>query len=268
VKYIRVCQEVRADLIQLANGEYQKDHEPFQDWYATPTHKVTGPHGWPSYVAKGDLGIAPVEKDGSASFYAPSGKVLYFQALDENYNEIQRMRSVVQIQAGEKRGCIGCHEDRMSTMPSAGSFPMAMRRRPSTLQPPPWGAGPFSYREVVQQVWDARCIRCHDAGDKQQINLTSALDSEGIPASYRTLIAEGLVHYFDYTWGREHSKAEPLSFGTFKSKLWKILDGGHYEVQLTSEEIRRIKCWTDLNCPLWPDYLFRPDRPSLEVVAR
>ena len=267
VKYIRVCQEVRADLIQLANGEYQKDHEPFQDWYATPTHKVTGPYGWPSYVAKGDLGIAPVENDGSASFYAPSGKVLYFQALDENYNEIQRMRSVVQLQAGEKRACIGCHEDRMLAPSSTGSIPMALRREPSTLQPPPWGAGPFSYQKVVQQVWDARCIQCHDAKDKQQINLTRALDSDGIPASYRTLIVRGLVHYFDYTWGCEHSKAEPLSFGTFKSRLWKILDDGHYDVQLTSEEIRRVKCWTDLNCPLWPDYLFRPDRPGVEVAA-
>ena len=94
------------------------------------------------------------------------------------------------------------------------------------------------------------------------------LDTDGIPASYRTLITEGLVHYFDYTWGREHSKAEPLSFGTFKSKLWKILDDGHYDVQLTSEEIRRVKCWTDLNCPLWPDYLFRPDRPGSEVATR
>lgn len=268
VKYIRVCQEVRANLVKLANGEYQSDHEPFQDWYATPTHKVTGPYGWPSYVAKGDLGIAPVEKDGSASFYAPSGKVLYFQALDENYNEIQRMRSVVQLQAGEKRSCVGCHEDRMQAPTSAASIPMALRREPTTLEPPPWGAGPFSYQEVVQQVWDAKCIRCHDAADDQQINLTRALDSDGVPASYRTLIAKGLVHYFDYTWGCEHSKAEPLSFGTFKSKLWKVLDVGHYDVQLTSEEIRRVKCWTDLNCPLWPDYLFRPDRPGLEVATR
>jgi len=268
VKYIRVCQELRADLIQLPTGEYQKDHEPFQDWYATPIHKVSGPHGWPSYVAKGDLGIAPVEKDGSASFYAPAGKVLYFQILDEDYNEIQRMRSVVQLQAGEKRGCIGCHENRMLAPPSLNRMPIAMRREPSTLQPPPWGAGPFSYEEVVQPVWDAKCIRCHDAKDEQQIDLTGALDVDGIPASYRTVIAKGWVHYFDYTWGREHSKAEPLSFGTVNSKLWKILDGGHYDVQLTSEEIHRVKCWIDLNCPLWPDYIFRPDRLAMKTAAK
>ena len=42
VKYLRVCEEVRANLIQLEDGSYQADHEPFQDWYATPIHKVPG----------------------------------------------------------------------------------------------------------------------------------------------------------------------------------------------------------------------------------
>ena len=56
VKYLRVCQEVRSDLEQLPNGEYRKDHEPFQDFYAAPTHMVSGPYGWPSYVAKASLG--------------------------------------------------------------------------------------------------------------------------------------------------------------------------------------------------------------------
>ncbi len=84
VKYLRVCQEVRSDLEQLPDGEYRNDHAPFQDFYATPTHKVTGPYGWPSYVAKASLGLVPVEADGSASFYAPAGKVLYFEVLDEH----------------------------------------------------------------------------------------------------------------------------------------------------------------------------------------
>jgi hypothetical protein len=268
VKYIRVCEEVRAELIRLPNGEYQADHEPFQEWYATPTHKVNGPHGWPSYVAKGNLGIAPVEEDGSANFYAPAGKVLYFQALDADYREIQRMRSVVQLQPGEKRGCIGCHESRMSAPLMAKAVPTAVRRLPSTLQPPPWGAGPFSYEEVVQPVWDAKCVRCHNAKDEQQINLTSVLDTDGVPASYRTIITKGWVHYFDYTWGQEHSKAEPLSFGTVKSRLWEVLDGGHYDVRLTNEEARCVKCWTDLNCPLWSDYIFRPNRAGVRMAAR
>ena len=266
VKYIRVCQEVRADLLQQPNGEYQKDHPAFEDWYAAPTHKVRGPYGWPSYVAKTSLGVVPVEEDGSASFCAPAGKVLYFEALDANLNELQRMRSVLQLQPGEKRSCVGCHESRVSAPPlrhngGTGVPPVqAARRAPSRLEPPPWGAVPFSYEKVVQPVWDAKCVRCHDATDKKKFNLSSGLDREKVPASYRTLIQGGWVHYFDYTWGCEHSKAAPLTFGTVKSKLFAVLDAGHYEVKLSAEESHRVKCWIDLNCPLWPDYVYRPLR--------
>ena len=263
VKYLRVCQEVRADLRQLAGGDYQQDHEPFMDWYATPVHKVSGPNGWPSYVAKGVLGLVPVEADGSASFVAPAGKVIYFQALDENYNELQRMRSVVQLHAGETRGCIGCHEDRNSAPPISGPIPLALQRPPSQLQPPPWGAGAFAYEKVVQPVWDAKCINCHNAKDKDRINLAGTLDGDGVPASYRTLIERGWVHYFDWGYGQRHYKAEPLAFGTVKSRLFKVLEAGHYQVSLTAEEGQRVKTWIDLNCPLWPDYLFRPERPEL-----
>jgi hypothetical protein len=263
VKFLRICQEVRSDLARLPDGQYRKDHEPFQDYYATPVHKVSGPHGWPSYVAKGSFGLVAVEADGSASFLAPAGKVLYFQALDGQLNEVQRMRSVVQLQPGERRGCIGCHEDRASASP-AGK-PIALRREARRPDPPPWGAGAFSYESVVQPVWDARCIRCHDAAHRKKIDLTGTLDAERIPASYRSLISRGLVHYFDCTWGREHHKAEAMTFGTLRSRLWQVLDAGHNGVKLTTDEVRRIKCWIDLNCPLWPDYLYRMDRPAARL---
>jgi len=260
VKYIRVCQEVRADLSRLPNGEYRNDHEPFQDYYAAPTHKVRGPHGWPSYVAKGSFGIVPVEEDGSAGFYAPAGKVLYFQVLDGEFNELQRMRSVLQLQPGETRSCIGCHEDR--TAVARARRASALGRKPRLLEPPPWGAGPFSYEKVVQPVWDAKCIRCHNANHKRKIDLTGTRGADRVPASYRTLISRGLVHYFDYTYGREHAKAAPLTFGTVKSRLWQVLGAGHNDVKLSTDEMRRVKCWIDLNCPLWPDYTFRLDRPG------
>ena len=262
VKYIRVCQEVKADLMRLPSGEYRNDHRPFEDYYATPTHKVRGPHGWPSYVAKASLGIVPVEADGSANFYAPAGKVLYFQVLDGEFNELQRMRSVIQLQGGEKRGCIGCHEDRSSTAPSTLQRPLAMRQEPRALEPPPWGAVPFSYQKVVQPVFDAKCVRCHNAKHKKGLDLTGTLDSQRVPASYRKLIERGLVHYFSFQYALPHAKAQPLSFGTVKSKLITVLEAGHNKVKLTPSQMRRIKCWIDLNCPLWPDYIFRPSRPA------
>ncbi len=265
VKYLRVCQEVRADLLPLADGGYQADHKPFRDWYATPIHHVKGPNGWPSYVAKGTFGLVPVEADGSAHFLAPAGKVLYFQALDGQFNELQRMRSVMQLQPGETRSCIGCHENRMSA--PAVRPAIAMKRPPDRLEPPPWGAGPLAYETVVQPVLNARCVRCHQAGDKDGIDLTGTLDAERVPASYRTLIEGGWVHYFDYHWHREHQKAEPRTFGTLRSKLWAVLDSGHHDAELTTNEMRAIKCWIDLNCPLWSDYQFRPNRPPTSPLT-
>lgn len=261
VRHVRVCQEVRADLEQLPGGEYRKDHPPFQSFYASPTDLVRGPNGWPTYVVKTALGLVPVEADGSARFHAPSGKVLYFQLLDENLNEVQRMRSVVQLQPGERRSCIGCHEQRAAATPVHTT--LAMQQPPRRLEPPSWGAVPFAYEKVVQPVWDARCVSCHDRNDARKLDLSATRDTHGVPASYRTLITGGWVHYFDMKWSLPHDKAEPLTFGTVKSKLWQVLDAGHEGVQLTRDEMHRVKCWIDLNCPLWPDYQQRELRPAL-----
>ncbi|MFO1524205.1 MAG: hypothetical protein U1G05_19705 [Kiritimatiellia bacterium] len=152
VKYLQVSQEVPPRLEALPCGEFRSDHPPFQNFYATPVHRVHGPAhtvstrsdnalrphafraggavaaedglvqvtergGWPSYVAKAVLGTVPVADDGSASFTAPAGRVLYFHLLDGDFNELQRMRSVVQLQPGERRGCVGCHDDRLASPP-------------------------------------------------------------------------------------------------------------------------------------------------------
>jgi hypothetical protein len=264
VKYLRVSQELRADLERLPTGEYRKDHPPFEDFYASPTHLVRGPHGWPSYVAKATLGLVPIDDDGSARFEAPSGKVLYFHLLDEKLNELQRMRSVVQLQPGERRSCIGCHEDRRKAVPVRQ--PTAMLRPPRAIESPSWGAVPFSYEKVVQPVWDNQCVRCHNGKDHAP-DLTGTLGEDRVPASYRSLITQGWVHYFDMTWSLPHHKAEPTTFGTLQSKLWQVLEAGHYDVELTWDEMHRLKAWIDLNCPLWPDYQQRQNRPAARQTA-
>jgi hypothetical protein len=35
---------------------------------------------------------------------------------------------------------------------------------------------------------------------------------------------------------------------------------------LDIDERLRIKTWTDLNCPLWPDYIERSHRPALAAA--
>ena len=230
-------------------------------------YRVTEDAGWPTYVAKMSYGVAPVAEDGSANFLAPAGKQLYFQLLDEDFNEIQRMRSVVQLQPGELRGCIGCHENHQTASAAEGRR-QAMKRPPDRLQPPPWGAVPFSYEKVVQPVWDHQCIACHDGTKKEaRLDLRGNLDKERIPASYRSLIEGAWVHYFDFTWGMRPFKAEPLSFGTLQSRLWKVLgDQNHAKIALARDEMQAVKAWVDLNCPLWPDYTFRLERPGPDKV--
>lgn len=252
VKYVRVVEEVRHGLEVMDDGEYRKDHEAFFDFYASPVDLVNGPNGWPAYVAKAAVGLVPVNEDGSAHFRVPAGKVLYFQALDENYNEVQRMRSVVQLQPGERRSCIGCHEhrqmaplNRKSKIASGAVTPLVAL----------WSAGPFSYERVVQPVLDRHCASCHDRERTPECDLTSTKDGMGIPASYRTLISKGHVHYVDCGWNSGGcEKLAPLTFGSLKSPLFPLLEAGHHEVKLSADEMLRIKTWIDLNCPLWPDY--------------
>ena len=295
-KYLQVSQEVPAPLQKLSCGEYRNTHPSFQDFYATPIHLVAGPshsyltrvtnalqphafrngsaqpeadgtalvtenHGWPSFVAKAVLGVTPVAEDGSANFTAPAGRVLYFQLLDENFNELQRMRSVIQLQPGERRSCVGCHDNRTATPTPAAAQSLA--RRAQALEPPPWGAVAFDYERLLQPVWDAQCVRCHDLSTESKFDLRGTHDAAKVPASYRSLIAGGWVHYFDWSYGARHFKAEPLSFGTLQSRLFTVLaDDHHKDVALTRDQRRVLTAWIDLNCPLWPDYQFRPERPQ------
>lgn len=295
-KYLQVSQELPAYLQRLEDGQFRSTHQSFQDFYATPIHLVSGPPrsyatattnalephafragsaapaadgtatitengGWPSYVAKAVLGTVRLAEDGSANFTAPAGRVLYFHLLDEDFNELQRMRSVVQLQPGEQRSCIGCHESR-----SAAPLPhpaRALTRAVSPLEPPPWGAEPFDYERFVQPILDANCVSCHDTESEAKLDLRGTRDAHRVPASYRSLISGGWVHYFDWHYGARHFKAQPLSFGTLQSRLFEVLARkGHETVALRPEELRALKAWIDLNCPLWPDYRFRTERPS------
>jgi len=294
-KYLQVSQEVPANLASLPDGQYCSDHPDFEDFYATPVHLLNGsphtyttrianalqPHafrvgsaaaagdglvtvtesgGWPSYAAKAVLGIVRIADNGSVNFTAPAGKVLYFHLLDEHFNELQRMRSVVQLQPGEQRSCVGCHENRVrSPALRAGK---AVTPPVQALAPPPWGAVPFDYERVVQPVLDANCVRCHDTRSKATLDLRGRRDADRVPASYRALVSGGWVDYFDWRYGERHFKAEPLSFGTLRSRVFPALAKKQHEpVALKADDLRALKAWIDLNCPLWPDYRYRPDRP-------
>lgn len=77
------------------------------------------------------LGELEVEKDGSLFAELPARLPLQLETLDGEGQTLQRMRSWFWIMPKERRGCIGCHEDRELSPPNRHVF--ALRKLPQRL---------------------------------------------------------------------------------------------------------------------------------------
>jgi len=215
------------------------------------------------------LGTVPVEADGSAYFKVPAGTPVLFQALDEQGFAYQTMRSLTFVQPGEQTSCVGCHEHRMSSPPTDTRTPLALRRRPSTIQPGELGGRPFGFVEVVQPVLDKHCIRCH-GGEKTEgkLDLTgtphlgftrSYVSLCGVPDAWKSrhfdpaLVDAHLVPRFVQ---RNQIQVTPPggTYGARGSRLMKVLADGHEGVDLSTDEIRRLAAWIDLNAIFYGAY--------------
>ncbi|MHC4406877.1 MAG: HzsA-related protein, partial [Planctomycetota bacterium] len=111
------------------------------------------------FTVKRILGTVPIDDDGSAHFIVPANRNVYFEVLDTEGREIQRMRSVVCLKPNERRACIGCHESRKLAPPNRTA--RAVYRQPSRPAPPPWGTRILSFLRDVQPLLNARCASCH-----------------------------------------------------------------------------------------------------------
>ncbi len=112
VKYLRVLRQIPRpwSVWPYASDDRWPGQMVAVSWYS---------HIWIAVLE----GVVPVEEDGSAYLRVPADCNLFFQALDEDFMEIQRMRTFVNFRPGEQRSCIGCHEPRT--------------RPPKWLAPPP-----------------------------------------------------------------------------------------------------------------------------------
>ncbi|NLC56472.1 MAG: hypothetical protein GX774_06530 [Armatimonadetes bacterium] len=220
---------------------------------------------WNSTNNKRILGDVPVEADGSAYFAVPAGKFVYFQLLDANRMMVQSMRSGTTIQPGETTGCIGCHEERRTTVPNH-RLGTAFRRAPSRIQP--WYGPPreFNYLTEVQPVFDRHCVSCHDYGKPagEVLNLAGDLGL-AFNTSYLELRRKSAVRWFPDEPGApkllvkavDDGPPEVLpaySWGSHRSRLVDIIRSEHYGVRLDRESIDRIVTWIDLNAPYYGSY--------------
>jgi hypothetical protein len=188
------------------------------------------------------LGTAPVEADGSASFRAPSGIPVFFQALDHQGLVVQTMRSLTYVQPGQTLACIGCHESRAAA-PPFGLGRAALSREPSKIALGPPGSWPLKYDELVQPVLDRSCTSCHKPGSS---NAGGARFDLTATASYDNLLNFGGGNLRKLAFERDRSA--PGEGVARESKLWSMLTGPkpHEGVRLDRDSLRRLATWMDV----------------------
>jgi hypothetical protein len=220
------------------------------------------------------LGTVPVEEDGSVHFRVPSGVALHFQLLDKDYRCLQIMRSFTGVMPGETRGCVGCHEGRSNAPVNFNRRSIAMKRKPSELKEPPWGAEvSISYERFAQPVLDKYCGSCHQ-GDKNpkarktlDLTLRGGLSERGVPKElwpfkepYLTLVGKswagpkvngpgagfaGPLNVEGMSGHRSHAVLQPIKPGTMLSStsplIKMLLTGEHPPSKDPSVKHKKIK---------------------------
>jgi hypothetical protein len=231
------------------------------------------------------LGTVPVEADGSAYFRVPAKKPVYFQGVDASGRAVQTMRSVTYLQPGERRGCVGCHEPRNSSLEMSVRA-LAMGRPASVIEPGPEGTLPFSFPLLVQPVLDRNCVRCHDGStgrDKSPLDLRGpgnlpvnhGQDAPAAKEGTFTKAYKNLGPYVRwYEWGGSSIReigTRPGEGAVDMSPLSEIIrDKTHRgQVKLSAEDAERLNVWLDGNVPFYGTYEAEAQRAQLagEAVA-
>lgn len=82
----------------------------------------------------GVLGEVPLEEDGSFYFEIPADTPVRLQTVDEEGRVVRGPSAWIWVRPNERRGCIGCHEDR--ELAPANRVPMAIEKPPVSLPSP------------------------------------------------------------------------------------------------------------------------------------
>jgi hypothetical protein len=130
---------------------------------------------------------------------------------------------------------------------------MAFRRQPSEIQPDVDGAHPFSYPRLVQPVLDRSCVACHEKEAKAPKLGKGDFEKSKDHwfTSYNAL--KPYSFYFDNLLWND-PRTTPGKFGARASRLFAILEKGHYDVKLSPEDLHRITLWLDCNSDFFGSY--------------
>ena len=172
------------------------------------------------------------------------------------------MRTFVNLQPGEHRSCIGCHEDRRQTPGSRAVTRAALRQpvvRPVAQPGDDVVPRPLHYPADVQPVLDKHCVRCHGgAAPDGKLNL-SGTPTPLFSRSYEELLDKGYARGFS-EWTRnpkDSAVPPPYSQGSHASTLIGVLRKGHADVKLSQAEFIKLATWVDMNLPYYGTYFGR-----------
>ncbi|MCH5372554.1 MAG: hypothetical protein JJ992_01150, partial [Planctomycetes bacterium] len=189
------------------------------------------------------LGTVPVEEDGSAFFEVPALRSLFFVALDENDLSVKRMQSFVTVQPGETTGCVGCHEQRTQTFPQFNELTLAnLNRRPDKIRPIRDVPAPLDFPRDIQPILDRHCVECHNPDRYEgRVDLTGDHQPQWSMSYYAirrlNLVADGR--------NQPYGNRDPRSIGSSASRLMQLIDGSHYDAELSEHERKLIRLWIE-----------------------
>mgnify|MGYP000646421148 FL=1 len=220
---------LRLHAYEYAYVQTQSDH----NWHGIQS-------GWD---IKRMLGTVPVEEDGSVIFKIPANTPVSIQPLDKDGVAVQWMRSWLTGQPGEIVSCVGCHEDQNQIV--IPKRVIASQKAPHALTPPEGGTRSFTFDLEIQPILDRACIACHNGEGKAFDLRGGKKDGKGYGTSYLNL------HPYVHRQGGEGDMVVlyPYEYHPNTSELVRLLKKGHYNVQLTDAEWRKIYNWIDYNAP-------------------
>jgi mono/diheme cytochrome c family protein len=203
-----------------------------------------------SFTLERILGTVPVEEDGSASFYLPAMRSVFFVALDENDMSVKRMQSFMTVQPGERTSCVGCHEDRASTPHSSGRV-IAMGKVPSTVEPVTDVPDIFDFPRDIQPILDRHCVACHNYEKTEQGGpFSGGVILAGDRGPHYSISYAYLTHRRQFADGRNGlGNRAPRTIGSSASPLLKKLSGEHHGVKATPHELKMVRLWIETAAP-------------------
>jgi hypothetical protein len=140
--------------------------------------------------------------------------------------------------------------------------PTALERPPSHVQADVDGTNPFSYPRLVQPVLDKYCVDCHAKNAEKSPALDSKLVGPVLfkpgwrPTTYYASYLSLTPKYATASYGASGAadpkfyETVPGQFGARASRLYALLQKGHYDVKLPAEAMHRLTVWLD-SCSLF-----------------